>query len=70
MGNRQKYLQPLHIVAADDPVTRAIYAKENNLLVLPGWTRFKNIARQQQKLICLTNQAKLRSYRTVPVYQY
>jgi hypothetical protein len=28
--------EPLHIVAADDPVTCAIYAKENGLLDLPG----------------------------------
>jgi hypothetical protein len=28
--------EPLYIVAADDPVTCAIYAKENNLLELPG----------------------------------
>jgi hypothetical protein len=28
--------EPLHIVAADDPVTCAIYAKENDLLDLPG----------------------------------
>ena len=29
--------EPLSIVAADDPVTCAIYAKENGLLELDGW---------------------------------
>ena len=37
--------EPLSIIAADDPVTCAIYAKENNLLHLPGWKRFKGIAK-------------------------
>ena len=29
--------EPLTIIAADDPVTCAIYAKENGLLDLDGW---------------------------------
>jgi hypothetical protein len=28
--------EPLHMIAADDPVTCAIYAKDNDLLDLPG----------------------------------
>jgi hypothetical protein len=32
--------EPLQLIAADDPVTCAIYAKENNLLDQPGWRRF------------------------------
>jgi hypothetical protein len=36
----------------------------------PNWKRFTKIAKRQQKLIRFTNQAKLRSYRTVPTYQY
>ena len=37
--------EPLQIIAADDPVTCAIYARDNNLLGLPGWKRFKSIAK-------------------------
>jgi len=37
--------EPLSIIGADDPVTCAIYAKENNLLDLDGWKQFKGIAR-------------------------
>ena len=62
--------EPLSIIAADDPVTCAIYAKENNLLDLDGWKRFKGIARRQQKLLRMANQAKLRSYQTAPRYKY
>jgi hypothetical protein len=29
--------EPLKIIAADDPVTCAIYARENGLLDQPGW---------------------------------
>jgi hypothetical protein len=29
--------EPLMIIAADDPVSCAIYARENNLLDKPGW---------------------------------
>ena len=48
--------EPLHLVAADDPVSCAIYAKENNLLEEPGWKQFKRLARRQKKLLRLTNQ--------------
>jgi hypothetical protein len=34
-------------IAADDLVTCAIFAKDNNLLDVPGWKRFKSIARGQ-----------------------
>ncbi len=36
--------EPLHIIAADDPVTCAAYAKENNLLNVKGWRHFAQIA--------------------------
>jgi len=37
--------EPLQAIAADDPVTCAIYARENGLLDLPGWRRFRNLAK-------------------------
>ena len=30
-------IEPLSNIAADDPVTCAVYAKENDLLALEGW---------------------------------
>ena len=62
--------EPLNDIAADDPITCAIYAKDNDLLDEDGWRRFKPIARRQQKLLRLTNQAKLQSYRSTPVYKF
>ena len=62
--------EPLHIIAADDPVTCALYAKEQGLLDTPGWKRFKGIAKRDKKMIRMINQSKLRSYRRDPIYQY
>ena len=60
--------KPLSIIAADDPVACAIYAKERNLLDIDGWKRFKTIAQRHKKMFRMANQAKLRSYRTAPKY--
>ena len=62
--------EPLSIIGADDPVTCAICAKENNLLDLPGLKQFKSIAKRQKKFDRMVNQAKLCSYRTAPRYKY
>ena len=62
--------EPLSTIAADDPVTCAIYAKEADLLEKPGWKRFKGIAKRQKKMFRMINQAKLRSFRTAPKYMY
>ena len=62
--------QPLSIIAADDPVTRAIYAKDNNHLDTPGWKRFKRLAKRAKKFLRCVKQAKLRSYNTAPKYKY
>jgi hypothetical protein len=62
--------EPLGIIAADDPVTCAIYARDNDLLLNPGWKRFKTIAKKQKKMFRMANQAKLRSFRTASKYQY
>ena len=62
--------EPLSIIAKDDPVICAIYARDNDLLELDGWRRFKGIAKQEQKFKRLVHQAKLRSYRLAPRYKY
>ena len=42
--------EPLTIIAADDPVTCAAYAKENDLLALEGWCRFRILAKKNKDL--------------------
>ena len=61
--------EPLKIIAADDPVTCALYAKKNNLLNTPRWKRFKDIAKRDKKMIRMLNQSKLRSFRTSLIYK-
>ena len=40
--------EPLSVIAADDPVTCAAYAKENDLLAVEGWCRFRNLAKKNK----------------------
>ena len=68
--NGETTSEPLSLIAADDPVTCAVYARENNLLDTPGWKRFKKLARREKKLLRLVNQAKLRSFRRGEKYKY
>jgi hypothetical protein len=51
--------EPMTTIAADDPVTCAIYAKVNTLLDVPGQKSFKSIARRQQHMFCMAKKAKL-----------
>ena len=62
--------EPLEIIAADDPVSCADYAKRANLLDIDGWKRFRRIARRNKKLTRMINQAKLRSFKTAPKYMF
>ena len=40
--------EPLSVLATDDPVTCATYAKENDLLHIDGWKRFRNLAKRDK----------------------
>ena len=62
--------EPLSVIAMDNPVVCALYARDHGLLDTPGWKRFKKIANRHKKLICQVNQAKLRSYRSAPKYMF
>ena len=68
--NGEITFEPLTTIATDDPVSCAIYARDNGLLDTPGWKRFKRIAKNAKKLLRMANQAKLRSFRTAPRFKY
>jgi hypothetical protein len=68
--NGEITLEPLNLIATDDPMTCALYAQEHKLLDTPGCKQFAPIARRQKKLLCMANQAKLRSFRAAPKYMY
>ena len=61
--------KPLPIIAKDDPVTCAVYAKEHNLLNLPEWNELKHIAKHHKTLTRAINQTKIRQDRRSPTYQ-
>jgi len=56
-STKEETWEPLDIIAVDDPVTCAKYAKENDLLELHGWKRFKRLAAHEKKLIHMLCQA-------------
>ena len=63
--------EPLNIIAQDDLVTCAAYAKQHNLLELPKRKKLKHIAKHHQKtLIRAINQTKIRQVRRSAIYQF
>ena len=60
--------EPLSIIAKDDPVASATYAKEHNLLHLPRWSKLKHIAKHQKPLTRAINQTKIRQVRRSAIY--
>jgi hypothetical protein len=62
--------EPLNTMTADDPVTYAEYATENNLLDIDGWKQLRRLAKNENKLKCRINQAKLKSYPQEPFWKF
>ena len=60
----------MSIIPRSDPISCAIYAKDNDLLHLPDWVRFKKTAQRQDRLIRLVSQAKLKLFQNSPVYKF
>ena len=63
-------LKPLSIIAADDPVACAAYAKENDLLALEGGHRFRNLGKKDNVLASETKQSKIRQVRRSQTYMF
>ena len=68
MGDWGDFFEPLSIIAADDPVTCASYAKENDLLALEGWRRFRSLAKKDKVLARAIKQSKIRQVRRSQTY--
>src|SRR5687767_13570290 len=62
--------EPLTVIAEDDPVSCAIYARDHNLLDTDGWKRFKGLAKRQKNLFQVVNQAKIRTFYRTPKFKY
>jgi hypothetical protein len=68
--NGEVSYEPLNTIAADDPVTCAIYVKDLGLLDTEGWKSFCSLAKRAKKMLRMVNQSKLRSYKTCKKYMY
>ena len=62
--------ESLSIIAADDPVTCAAYAKENDLLALERWHRFRSLAKKDNILARAIKQSKIRQVRRSQTYMF
>ena len=62
--------QPLSLIAADDPVTCAEYAKKYDLLHFDRIKRLKHIAKNQKQLTRAIDQSQTRQVRRSAVYQF
>ena len=56
----EKTYEPLSILAAADPETCATYAKENDLLQIDGWKRFRKHAKRDKTLTRAVMESKIR----------
>ena len=58
------------MIAADDPVTCAAYAKQHDLLALEGWQAFRNLAKRDRVLARPIKQSKARQVRRSQTYVF
>jgi hypothetical protein len=63
-------MEPLELVAKDDPISCAAYGLKNELLDLPGWRRFRRLARREQKMKRMANHVQAFDARRGPTYQF
>jgi len=54
----------------DHKVDLALYARNNNLLDLPSWRKYRRLAKRHKVLRRLICQAKLKSYKSSPKYMF
>ncbi len=64
--NGETTTEPLSVIAANNPVTCAIYANKHDLLDTKGWKHFRNTAKREKHFLQLVKQAKLHSYCNAP----
>jgi hypothetical protein len=60
--NEEITTEPLSVIAANNPVTCAVYVREHDLFDVEGWKHFRNLARREKHFLRLVKQAKMKSY--------
>ena len=66
----EKTYEPLPVLAADDPVTGAMYVKENALLHIDGWKRLRDLAKRDKTLTRAVMQSRIRQARRAKKYMF
>ena len=66
----EKTYEPLSVLAADDPVTCALHTKENDLLHIVGWKRFRDLAKRDKTLTRAIMQSTIRQARIAKKYMF
>ena len=60
--------EPLSVIGADDPITCAAYAKEQNFYNLDGWKRFRHLIKKEKQLTRALKQSKIRQVKHAKKY--
>ena len=60
--------EPLSVIAADDTVTCAAYAKQHDLLAVEGWHRFRNLAKKDKVHARAMQKSKISQVRRSQTY--
>ena len=63
-------IEPLSVIAADDPVTCAAFAKQHDLLALEGWYRFRSLAKKDKVFVRVIKQSKIIQVRICQTYMF
>ena len=66
----EKTYEPLSVLAENYSVTYATYAKENDLLHIDGWKRFRNLAKRDKTLSRVVMLSKIRQPRWANKYMF
>ena len=62
--------EPLDLIASDDPITCANYAKNHDLLDTIGWKRFKRIVTDENRKEVMVNQVAIGNHRREPFWKF
>ena len=62
--------EPLSVIAADDPVICAAYAKQCDLLALEGWCWFSSLAKKDEFLTRAIKQSKISQVSRSQTYMF
>ena len=66
----EKTYEPLSVLATEYPVTCALYAKENDLIHIDGWKRFRNLLKRDKTLTRAVMQSRIRHARRAKKYMF